>query len=667
MFNPVKSVYGCLELVRKMLLPVIFLAVHLGGCDGNHEDLFLEITGIYVGMTAVDLSGGITDDVPVDQAVAIAFSSPVDVNSVADAVSLQRGSEKVDVEISYFDNNKTVALRPLELLASNEDYKVAISDQLKGAKGERFSGIQASFRTVPGILVIESIRIGDQPATSGGRTINVPLDATIEVEFSAPVDIATVAGAFSFSGPGLGSLAYSYSNANKKIIINRSSNLQPLRKYTFAISTSLKGAGDETFSGLSREFYSAVDPAPKFPVISDEELLTLVQRQTFKYFWDFAHPASGMARERNTSGDIVTIGGSGFGVMGIIVGIERGFITRAEGVERLEKIVDFLMKADRFHGVWPHWLNGSTGKVVPFSPDDNGGDLVETAFMIQGLLTVRQYLNEYDVREKAIMDAIVFLWDSIEWDWYTRDGQNVLYWHWSPDYGWQKNHKIQGWNEALIIYVLAASSKNHGIAPEVYHEGWARGGTIVNGQEFFGITLPLGEDRGGPLFFSHYSFLGLDPRKLQDRYAGYWEQNVAHTRINRAYCIANPKNYVAYSGESWGLTASDGNLGYSAHSPNNDRGVITPTAALSSFPYTPVESMQALKFFYYTIGDKLWGEYGFYDAFNATAEWYAGSYIAIDQGPIIVMIENYRTGLLWNLFMSDPEVQRGLDRLGFTY
>jgi hypothetical protein len=268
-----------------------------------------------------------------------------------------------------------------------------------------------------------------------------------------------------------------------------------------------------------------------------------------------------------------------------------------------------------------------------------------------------------------LIDKINTLWESVEWSWYTQGGQDVLYWHWSPNYGWEMNHKITGWNEALIIYVLAASSNNHSIDADVYTKGWSRNGAMVNtgGNSYYGFTLPLRNDMGGPLFFSHYSFLGLDPRSLSDQFANYWEQNVNHSKINHAYCTDNPQKYVSYSDQCWGLTASDGFSGYSAHSPNNDRGVITPTAALSSMPYTPEESMKALHFFYYTLGDKLWGEYGFYDAFDFTNGWVADSYLAIDQGPIVVMIENYRTNLLWDLFMSCPEVQAGLTKLGFTY
>lgn len=429
----------------------------------------------------------------------------------------------------------------------------------------------------------------------------------------------------------------------------------------------VRGANGETFAGYNRQFYTTVSEESKFPLIPDDALLTLIQEQTFKYFWDFAEPVSGMARERNTSGNLVTSGGSGFGIMALIVGIERGFITRADGLERMAKILDFLESADRFHGAWPHWMDGTTGGVIPFSANDNGGDLVETSFLVQGLLTFRQYLDAGAPDELALIDRINALWDSVEWDWYTRGGQDVLYWHWSPDKEWTMNLPIRGYNECLITYVLAASSPTHAIDASVYHEGWAQGGAIVNGSSYYGITLPLGQDYGGPLFFSHYSFLGLDPRNLTDTYADYWTQNVNHTQINRQYCIANPRDYVGYSEDSWGLTASDNHQGYSAHSPTNDLGVITPTAALSSIPYTPEESMNAARFFYYKLGDRLWGDYGFHDAFNLTEGWVASSWLAIDQGPIIVMIENHRTGLLWDLFMSCPEVQDGLTKLGFSY
>ena len=412
--------------------------------------------------------------------------------------------------------------------------------------------------------------------------------------------------------------------------------------------------------------------------LSDEDLMTLVQKQTFQYFWDGAEPVSGLARERiHMDGDyprndqnVVTSGGSGFGIMAILVGIEREFISREEGLERFEKIVGWLENADRFHGVYSHWLQGETGKVVPFGRDDDGGDIVETSYLFQGLLCVRQYYKDGSEREQQLSARIDKLWREVEWNWHRgADIENVLIWHWSPNYGWQKDHRIRGYNECLITYVIAACSPTYAIPPEVYHEGWARNGEVTGGPTKYGYELALKHNGspgyGGPLFWAHYAFLGLDPRNLEDQYANYWEHNQNHVMIDYKYCVENPAGHPGYGPGCWGLTASYSVRGYSAHSPENDRGVISPTAALASIPYSPEESLAAMRHFYEELGDSLWGTYGFYDAFSIQENWFPTRYLAIDQGPIVVMIENYRTGLLWDLFMSCPEVKEGLAKLGF--
>lgn len=398
----------------------------------------------------------------------------------------------------------------------------------------------------------------------------------------------------------------------------------------------------------------------------DAALLEAVQRQTFRYFWDFAHPVSGLARERsNGDPDVVTIGGSGFGFMAIVIAAERGWITRDDAIDRLLKSLHFLEKAASFHGVLPHWLNGTTGAVIPFSRKDDGGDLVESSYFIAGLLCARQYFTRGG-REAELRSRINRLWREIEWNWHVREAGNVLYWHWSPNNGWSLNLPIRGWNECLITYVLAASSPTYPAPSRVYHRGWSSGRDFMNGRTYFDdFLLPLGPDFGGPLFFAQYSFLGLDPRGLSDTYGNYWDQNIAHSLINHAYCVENPKGFRGYGPACWGLTASDNFEGYNAHSPTNDLGVITPTAALSSMPYTPDESLAALRHFYHGLGDRIWGEYGFTDAFCETRDWYAQSYLAIDQGPIIVMIENHLSGLIWELFMSCSEIRNGLSELGF--
>jgi len=518
-----------------------------------------------------------------------------------------------------------------------------------------------------GSFTFNELKVND--LFSGFSYYSVNLKPTIKLSFSAAIDKNSVVNGIVMKDKGNNSVALNvaFENDDKTIVLSPASSLQAITMYFLDAQTNLKStSGNKLLSPITINLVTAIDPANKFPEISDQELLTTIQKQTFKYFWDFAHPLSGMARERNTSGNTVTSGGSGFGIMAIITGIHRGFITKAEGLSRIQKIVAFLKTADRFHGAYSHWIDGNTGKAIAFSTKDNGGDLVETSFLIQGLLTARQYFNGSDQAESSLRSDINNIYNGVEWDWYRKDNSNTLYWHWSPNYNWDMNMPIQGWNEALITYVLAASSTTHAIPKSVYDNGWANNGNLKNGNSYYGVQLPLGPASGGPLFFSHYSFLGINPTGLSDAYANYETQNKAHALIHYNYAKANPKNFYGYGEDCWGLTASDDINGYLAHEPTNDNGVISPTAALSSFPYTPVESMQALKFFYYKLGDKIFKEYGFTDAFSLHDTWFAESTLAIDQGPIIIMIENYRSKLLWNLFMSCPEVKAGMKGLGFT-
>lgn len=521
---------------------------------------------------------------------------------------------------------------------------------------------------VSGTFQLEEIDIDGTVNATAYTDINPNLH--IALTFSDNIDPNTLPGNITLQPVTAGqAAALTFRTEKNSVAVQSTTPLNQFTAYRLTIGAGLKSAsGIPVLTGKVYIITTGIDSTDKFPRIPDEELLTLVQKQTFGYFWDFGHPVSGMARERSSSGDIVTTGGTGFGVMALIVAVERQFASREEAAGRLLKIVRFLKEsATSYHGAFPHWLNGRSGRTQPFSEKDNGADLVETSFLFQGLLTARRYFAEENPQEKELRELITDLWEAVEWSWFRRNGEETLYWHWSPDYGWAMNHRIRGWDECLITYLLAASSPTFPVGKAVYDSGWADGGNIRNSEAYYGIPLPLGPSYGGPLFFAHYSFLGLNPNGLKDRYADYMEQNRNHTMINYSYCVDNPKGYTGYSEHCWGLTASDENNGYSAHSPTNDKGVIAPTAALSSMPYTPEESMAALRFFYYKLGDKLWKRYGFIDAFNLTEQWYADDFLAIDQGPIIVMIENHRTQLLWNLFMSIPEIQAGLKKLGFTY
>jgi hypothetical protein len=403
--------------------------------------------------------------------------------------------------------------------------------------------------------------------------------------------------------------------------------------------------------------------------LHDDALLEALQRQTFGFFWEGAHGPSGLARDRHpftaARADLIATGGSGFGLMALIVAAERGWISHEAARQRLQRAVELLGRARTHHGALPHFMDGRSGETIPFMPRDDGGDLVETAFLCMGLLCCRQYFDGAHATERSLREQITQLFERVEWDWYTRGGKQVLYWHWSPNCGWELEHRIRGWKECLITYVLAAGAERHGIDPEVYHRGFASGPEFRNGARYYDIELPLGPAFGGPLFFTHYSFCGLDPRGLSDRYADYWRQNVNHVRINQQHCIINPNHFKGYAADTWGLTASDDPGGYEAHSPTVDNGTLSPTAALSSFPYAPQECLRTTRHLLAEYGDSLWRRFGFVDAFCPSRDWYADSFLAIDQGPIIVMIENYRSGLLWRLFMSAAETQRGLARLGF--
>ncbi|WP_153798267.1 glucoamylase family protein [Foetidibacter luteolus] len=419
--------------------------------------------------------------------------------------------------------------------------------------------------------------------------------------------------------------------------------------------------------------------------MSDSALLSMVQEANFRYYWDGAEPNSGLALEDIPGrSNMIAAGASGFGMMALIAGAERKFITREQLINRFDRITLFLEKAEKFHGAFPHFIDGNTGKVVPFFGDnDNGGDLVETSFLMQGLLVARQYFNRNTKAEATIRQRINKVWNGVEWDWYRKEKDSkYLFWHWSPDKEWIINHNLIGWNETLITYFLAIASSTHGVPASMYYTGWASqeekaqqyrsawgqtedGSHYTNGNTYFGIPLKVGVSNGGPLFFVHYSFMGLNPHTFSDAYTNYFGNNKNIALINYRYCVANPQNHNGYGPEAWGLTASDGPHNYAADEPvpHADKGKLTATGALASFPYTPAESMVALKNYYRNYGKFLWGNYGFKDAFSLDNNWCSEIFMGLNQAPVTVMIENYRSGLVWNLFMSAPEVQEALRKL----
>jgi hypothetical protein len=436
----------------------------------------------------------------------------------------------------------------------------------------------------------------------------------------------------------------------------------------------------------------SIPPVGIIKGLSDEQLMETVQKQTFRFFWHYGHPVSGLARERsnnvkaeyywdfineandepnlsksNFGYDACAIGGSGFGIMATVVAVNRGWIGRDTAIRRLNKLVDFLAHADCYHGIYPHFMNGTTGKTIPFGRIDDGADIVETSYLMMGLLTAKEYFDKNVIQEKYFRNRVEQMWYDANWNWHTNNDNKFLFWHWSVNNDFQMNFPVYGYDEALITYIMSASSKWHAISKEVYENNWVKSPSWKNGKTYYGFELPLGNfDKGGPLFFEQYTYLGINPTGLTDSMGiDYWKQVKNHTLINRAYCMENPKHFKGYGENCWGLTAGDSYKGYVAHCPEVDLSVIQPTAALSSMPYTPIQSIKAMRHFYEDLGSKIWSNYGFVDGFSEEKNWYAKSHLAIDQGPIVGMIENYRTGLLWNLFMKIPDVQNGLKRLGF--
>jgi len=450
---------------------------------------------------------------------------------------------------------------------------------------------------------------------------------------------------------------------------------EPGRKAFYRIS-AMDLPGNETL--LSTAASAATRP------FNDDELMDMVQEGCFRYYWEAAHPNAGMAIEIIPGDEnLVAVGASGFGIMALIAGTERHFITREQCAERLLKIVRFLRKADRFHGAWPHFLNGATGRVISyFGKYDDGGDLVETAFLVQGLLAARQYFDRETDVEREIRQTITELWRGVEWDWYRKaPSSEFIYWHWSPDYGWHISHPLVGWNETMIVYLLAIASPTHSVPASLYHTGWAgqsdfavryrqnwsrttAGDHYTNGNVYYGVKLDVGEGTGADLFFTQFSFMGFDPRGKMDRYTDYFRNNRNIALINHAYCAENPSRYIGYSADCWGPSAGI-NSGGGRPMPRDDNGTICCSAALGSFPYTPKESMAALKHFYRTLGAKTWGIYGFHDGFNETENWFEAVWMGLNQAVIVVMIENYRSGLIWKNFMANPEIQPALEAIGF--
>lgn len=505
----------------------------------------------------------------------------------------------------------------------------------------------------------------------------VSLQPVFKISFSHPLDKAEVAENISlekntFSGSNTSvATSWSLENNDSVLVIRPNAALDYLSCYELNLLTNLRSNNGGTLSSEQKmKIQTIVNPSDKRPRISDEALLDTIQKATFNYFWTYDSETSGLVPDRNTAGkDYCAIGATGFGIMTIPAAIERGFISRTAGLDRMKKMVSFLKnKVSTYKGAFPHYVNGATGAIIS-SGNLDGWDMVETSFLMMGLLTARQYFDGTSADEANLRSDINALYQNVDWTYYTKGGQNALFWSWNPTGGW--GIKLAGWNETLICYVLAASSPTHSIEKAAYDQGFAGNGWMKDGTDYYGYVLPLGRagDSGGPLFISQFSFLGINPKGLSDNYADYELQTSRHALINQDYCKRNPKGYYTYSENSWGLTAgATSSSGYQSMSPVNDLGYVLPSASVASLPYASDESMKAIKYFYYTMGDLLWTKYGFADSFSLDEYpyWVSSEVFGYDQLNMFIAIENYRSNLIWNLFMSCPEIKTGMKKLGFS-
>ncbi len=517
----------------------------------------------------------------------------------------------------------------------------------------------------------------DGKSPDKGALSGVLLQPVFRVAFSHPLNKSNVAANIilvknTFTGNDTSvATEWSLENNDSVLVVRPATALDYLSCYQLELLANLRSNNGGTLSSEQQiEIQTIVNPADKRSRISDEALLDTIQKATFNYFWTYDSETSGLVPDRNTaSKDYCAIGATGFGIMTIPAAIERGFITRQAGLNRMLKMVDFLKnKVSSYKGVFPHYVNGKTGAVIA-SGNLDGWDVVETSFLMMGLLTARQYFDGSSADETNLREDINSLYQNIDWAYYTKEGQNALFWSWNPTGGW--GIKLAGWNETLISYVLAASSPTHGINKAAYDQGFAGNGWMKDGTDYYGYVLPLGKagDFGGPLFISQFSFLGINPKGLSDSYADYELQTSRHALINHDYCTRNPLGYSTYSDNCWGLTAgATSDRGYQSMSPVNDLGYVLPSASVASLPYATEASMKAVKYFYYTLGDILWTQYGFADSFSLDTYpyWVSSEVFGYDQLNMFIAIENYRSGLIWNLFTSCPEIKAGMKKMGFS-
>ena len=402
---------------------------------------------------------------------------------------------------------------------------------------------------------------------------------------------------------------------------------------------------------------------------SDDEFLEYVQQTSFDYFWYLANPSNGLVPDRSTTTSPCSIAAVGFGLTAIGIGIDHGWISRTRGVARVLTTLNTFLNGPQgsntsgtigHKGWFYHFLEMNTALRSSSSELSS----IDTALLLAGILYSKQYFDGTNTDEISIRTMADAIFSRVDWNWMAQ-GTNVVSMGWFPTSGFIPNNWI-GYNEALLLYCLGLGTATNPLPASAWNR-WTSGYIWATnyGQAF--IPFP-------PLFGHQYSHCWIDFRHTADAYMNshdstYFQNSRRATLAQRAYCVANPLGRVGYSSNVWGLTACDGPAGYAAHGApptENDDGTIAPTAAGGSIAFAPEYSLPTLRYFYTQYRPRIWTGYGFRDAFNLGAQWYGSDELGIDQGPMVIMIENHRNQRVWRLFMRNAEIQRGLQRAGFV-
>jgi hypothetical protein len=417
-----------------------------------------------------------------------------------------------------------------------------------------------------------------------------------------------------------------------------------------------------------------------------KEFTDELKERTFNYFWEVIDEGTWQTDDRYPTRNFTSVAATGFALPSYIIGVHNGYITREQGAERVHKVLDWLWNAPQgpdeegmtgYKGFFYHFLNYGSGtryKTVELST-------IDTGLLMAGVLTAQSYFDGDNETEREIRSLADSLYLRVEWDWAMNDNPTMsMGWH--PERGFIKA-EWKGYNEAMVLLILALGSPQH----PVHDNAWDVWTSTYDWEEFYGYE----HVNFAPLFGHQYSQMFVDFRGIQDEYMkekgiDYFENSRRATLANKAYCVANPGNFKGYGENIWGLTACDGPANQvrkidgrsiqfktyhargAAKDDIRDDGTITPTAAGGSIPFAPEETLAALYEMKQKYGDQLYTKYGFLDAFNLTYSeegWFNPDYIGIDQGPILIQLENLESGLIWETLKKNPYIIKGLQKAGF--